>query len=156
MKLKLPSTAKRVELCTKSSVNHKIHRDSIRKLKLLGEFSDQKGLTAAIQKLNREWDTERVLEVNAAALTAAASILTLKKGRGWSVVSGAVSFFLMVHALIGWCPPLPVIRRLGVRTSQEILNEKMELKAIRGDFNHIPEETVFFRTAKIIKAVEKE
>ena len=156
MRIGLPATARRVELCTKSKVNKKIHRASERKLKLLGEFSDRKGLTAAIQKLDREWDTERVLEANAAALTAAATVLTLKKGRVWSLLSGAVSFFLMAHALIGWCPPLPVIRRLGVRTPKEIQNEKMELKAIRGDFNGLPEKKTLFRTVKIMRAVEKE
>jgi hypothetical protein len=31
---------------------------------------------------------------------------------------------LLMHALQGWCPPLPVIRKLGVRTAKEIFEEK--------------------------------
>ena len=34
----------------------------------------------------------------------------------------------------GWCPPLPVIRRLGIRTPEEISNEKTAIKYLRGDF----------------------
>ncbi len=33
-----------------------------------------------------------------------------------------------------WCPPVPVFRRLGVRTCQEIDEEKYALKILRGDF----------------------
>ena len=39
--------------------------------------------------------------------------------------------------LQGWCPPVPVLRRLGVRTQGEIDEEKAALKALRGDFRHV-------------------
>ncbi|HSH82103.1 MAG TPA: hypothetical protein VLA19_26550 [Herpetosiphonaceae bacterium] len=42
--------------------------------------------------------------------------------------------FLVQHAVQGWCPPLLVIRALGVRTRKEIDVEKYALKALRGDF----------------------
>jgi hypothetical protein len=42
--------------------------------------------------------------------------------------------FLFQHAVQGWCPPLPVLRRLGVRTRKEIDRERYALKALRGDF----------------------
>jgi hypothetical protein len=45
-----------------------------------------------------------------------------------------VAGFLLQHALQGWCPPLPVLRRLGVRTADEINQERYALKALRGDF----------------------
>jgi hypothetical protein len=45
-----------------------------------------------------------------------------------------VQGFFMQHALQGWCPPLPVFRRLGFRTQYEIEQERYALKAIRGDF----------------------
>jgi hypothetical protein len=35
--------------------------------------------------------------------------------------------FLLQHGLQGWCPPLPVLRRLGVRTQREIDAEKYAL-----------------------------
>jgi hypothetical protein len=50
----------------------------------------------------------------------------------------AVCEFLAQHALQGWCPPLPVFRRAGVRTQREIERERYALKAMRGDFDRIP------------------
>jgi len=32
------------------------------------------------------------------------------------------------HGLQGWCPPLPLLRRLGIRTRGEIDREKYALK----------------------------
>jgi len=48
-----------------------------------------------------------------------------------------VAAFLFQHAVQGWCPPIPVLRRLGVRTSREIELERIALKALRGDFDHV-------------------
>lgn len=42
-----------------------------------------------------------------------------------------------MHALQGWCPPLPVFRCYGFRTAAEIDYERYALKAIRGDFEGI-------------------
>ena len=50
---------------------------------------------------------------------------------------GIVLPFLLQHAVQGWCPPVPLFRRLGVRTREEIEREKFALKALRGDFEEI-------------------
>lgn len=34
-----------------------------------------------------------------------------------------------------WCPPLPVLRKLGYRSRKEIDAEKCVFKALLGDFN---------------------
>ena len=38
----------------------------------------------------------------------------------------------MQHALQGWCPPLPVLRRLGFRTQNEIERERYALEGVDG------------------------
>jgi hypothetical protein len=38
--------------------------------------------------------------------------------------------FMVQHALQGWCPPIALLRRLGVRTAREIEEERCELKRI--------------------------
>ena len=45
-----------------------------------------------------------------------------------------VTAFLFQHAIQGWCPPLPILRRMGYRTMREIDIERTALKALRGDF----------------------
>jgi hypothetical protein len=49
-------------------------------------------------------------------------------------VPALVTGFLFQHAVEGWCPPIPVLRRLGFRTAREIDIERVALKALRGDF----------------------
>jgi hypothetical protein len=50
------------------------------------------------------------------------------------VLPALVMAFLFQHAVQGWCPPVPVLRRLGFRTVYEIEDETQALKALRGDF----------------------
>lgn len=80
-----------------------------------------------IEELDREWDVERVLEVNASTLALTGLALGLTVSRKWLVLPAAVMGFLLQHGIQGWCPPLPVLRRLGVRTRGEIDREKYAL-----------------------------
>jgi len=65
------------------------------------------------------------------------SLLGLVKHRGFLILPIAVTGFLLQHAVQGWCPPMPVLRRLGFRTPREIEEERSALKAWRGDFEDI-------------------
>ena len=55
--------------------------------------------------------------------------------RKWSLLPGVIGGFLLQHAVEGWCPPVPLLRRLGFRTEAEIQRERYALKALRGDFD---------------------
>jgi hypothetical protein len=90
-----------------------------------------------IEALDREWDIERVLEANAASLSLAGLLLARFQDRRWLWLPAGVAGFLLQHALQGWCPPIPVFRRLGVRTRREIDREKYALMALRGDFEPV-------------------
>jgi hypothetical protein len=57
--------------------------------------------------------------------------------RRFLVLPAAVFAFFCQHATQGWCPPLPVFRRMGVRTRREINQERYALKAMRGDFDDV-------------------
>lgn len=91
-------------------------------------------VSARLAELDREWDVERVLEANAATLMLTG--LTLAAGsRRWLWLTAVIPAFLLQHAVQGWCPPLAVLRRLGIRTRREIDAERTALKALRGDFD---------------------
>lgn len=87
-----------------------------------------------LRELDEEWDVERVLEANAASLALGGTALAAAHDRRWLVLPALVTGFLLQHAVQGWCPPLPILRRLGIRTRREIEAERSALKAIRGDF----------------------
>lgn len=94
-----------------------------------------------IAELDREWDLERTLEMNAAAFAFTGSLLAAVVHRRWAILPLVVGAFLGQHALQGWCPPVEVFRRMGVRTRQEIDREKYALKALRGDFAGVSDST---------------
>lgn len=128
---KLPSMARRVAWNTSGRINAEIRRKTMRHVERAIAEGD---LDGALRRLDREWDTERVLETNAACLLLLSLGLGVTRDRRWLWLTGGVAAFLLQHALQGWCPPLPLIRALGVRTEEEIGAERMALKSLRGDF----------------------
>jgi hypothetical protein len=133
----LPATTARVAEQTPDYVNERIRKkteENIARYSVAGPEDIRQRLT----ELDREWDIERVLEANASAVILSGLLLSLLKDRRWVVVPLMASGFLLEHALQGWCPPVALFRRLGVRTAAEIDQERYALKAFRGDFRDIP------------------
>lgn len=94
------------------------------------------GINRRLAELDREWDVERLLQTNASTLSLLGIGLAATHSKRWAILPGVVFSFLFQHAVQGWCPPLPVFRRIGVRTRQEIERERYALKVLRGDFDH--------------------
>jgi hypothetical protein len=91
-------------------------------------------IESRIRELEKEWDMERVLELNAAFLALSGTLLGAYVNKYWLLLPCAVTVFLIQHSVQGWCPPASLLRFLGVRTRQEIDKEKYGLKVVRGDF----------------------
>jgi len=126
----------RVRRHTSASANQRIDRqiaDTVARYATQSEGA----LTVRIDELDREWDVERTLESHAATAALFGLALGATAGRRWLALSGGVLGFLLLHGVQGWCPPLPLLRRLGVRTRAEIDRERFALKFLRGDFDHV-------------------
>ena len=100
-------------------------------------YSTQPGpvIDRRIEDLEREWSIECWLETNASALAFTSLVHGITTSRKWLLLTGTALGFLFQHAVQGWCPPLPVLRQLGIRTRGEIDREKYTLIALRGDFD---------------------
>jgi hypothetical protein len=133
----LPATDERVPLHTRPRDNRRIHARTLHDVSYFFDASEDE-LSERIQELELEWDIERTLEANAAAVSLAGLALGLTVDRRFLLVPCAVAAFLLQHALQGWCPPLPILRRLGIRTAAEIHQEILALKILRGDFLEKP------------------
>ena len=129
----LPSTTSRIKNNTPPGINAKIREDTLNNINLYKD-SGTAIINDRIEALNREWDIERILTANAGAAVLIASLKCLRKSK-WFLLTGAVGFFMLQHSLQGFCPPAPILRKLGVRTSEEIGSEKAVLKTARGDFS---------------------
>ncbi|MCY6370922.1 DUF2892 domain-containing protein [Clostridium ganghwense] len=132
----LPKSTERVQKHTSSKVNKQIYKDT---LLSIGKHLDKSNeeLSARIDELENEWDVDRVLETKASGLILTSLILGATVNKKWYVLSGMSAAFLLQHALQGWSPSLPMIRRMGFRTPAEIHEEMASLKYLRGDFNHL-------------------
>lgn len=128
------SETDRVRAHTSEAANNEIDK-AIRRSVLAYADESRGAISRRISELEREWDVERTLELNASTLALTGLILGITVDKKWLLVPGVVLPFLFQHAVQGWCPPLPVLRRLGIRTREEIDVEKYALKALRGDFD---------------------
>ena len=83
-----------------------------------------------LRVLERRWDIEQVLEAMSASFTLVGLSMALLRRKRWLILPLAVQSFFLQHAIQGWCPPLSVLRRLGVRTTDEINAEIIALRGI--------------------------
>lgn len=144
----------RVRAHTAEDVNRRIDQDARhRVLQAIG--LSPADVARRIDALDDEWDIERWLQVNASLIALGGVLLGLLVHRRFLAIPCVVLAFLFQHAVHGWCPPLPLLRRFGVRTRREIDAEKYALKALRGDFDEIRSAARRVeRPTRIMEAVE--
>lgn len=127
----------RVQAHTAEHVNREIEKETERRV-IHATGEGEAAISRRIEQIEQEWDVERWLETNASALAFTGTVLGLLVNKKFFAIPCLVLPFLFQHAVQGWCPPLPIFRRNGVRTRREIDIEKFALKATRGDFAGIP------------------
>jgi hypothetical protein len=116
-------------------MNERIDLDT--QLRIRSYVSGEDGrLSSRIGELRREWDFERVLEAESAAMGVLGIVLGALSPR-MLVLPGFVASMILTHALNGCYPLLPLFRRIGIRTQDEIDRELYALKALRGDFDGV-------------------
>jgi hypothetical protein len=125
-------SAGRVEVNTAAEINRRIERQIEANVTYFAEHPNQ--IDARLKELDDEWDIERVLETQASTLALSGVVLGTAVDRRFLALPALVAAFLLQHTVQGWCPPLPFLRRLGIRTAAEIHQERYALKYLRGDF----------------------
>ena len=123
----LPATQTRVQDHTRPEINAEVQRRTINSI---AHAIRTNTLDERLNALDREWDTERTLQTNFSLVALLGLALSLKDKR-WLLLSAGASAFMVQHSLQGWCPPLALFRRLGVRSTAEIERERMALLAVR-------------------------
>jgi hypothetical protein len=97
----------------------------------------QQRLTA----LDHEWDIERAIEANAATVALIGVLLGAFVNVWFLLLPAAVCTFLLQHALQGWCPPVPILRRLGFARNESYSKKDSRSKQhwiLRHRVNAIP------------------
>jgi len=130
-------TVDRVPTRAAPHANERIRRQTEMNIAYFGLRPEE--IDSRLAELDTEWDIERVLETVASCLSLAGLVLRgVNRKRKWLLLTTMVQGFFLQHALQGWSPPVPLFRRLGFRTQNEIESERYALKALRGDFTDLP------------------
>jgi hypothetical protein len=123
----IATTAERVSSNTRPDINAWIWHQTeehMREIAAQGRGAIERRLA----ELDEEWDIERYVETLAPTFTLLGLTLGLTRDRRWLLLPFVVQTFFLQHALQGWCPPIPVLRGMGIRTMQEIERERCCLK----------------------------
>jgi hypothetical protein len=148
----LPATSTRVERATDPELNEAVKRLTDAEVARLEDATDDK-FESRLAQLDAEWDIERALQLNAPIVVLLGLALGQTLDRRFLLLPAAVFTFFAQHALQGWCPPLPIMRRLGIRTAREIERERYALKALRGDFDAVPPAGTMASTERVRAAL---
>lgn len=88
-----------------------------------------------IAALEKEWDIERAHGVNLSMMILISAVLSIKVSKKWNYLAGVAAVSLIQHAVKGNSLPFQLLRRVGLRTADEILLEKRALEDLLDDFN---------------------
>jgi len=128
----------RVRANTWPPLNERLDNEAQLRLREAADSASSDDLTTRITQLDYEWDFDRTLEAEASVMGLVGLALGLALDKRLLAVPAFVAAMLLLHATHGWYPLLPIFRRVGVRTRDEIDRERYGLKALRGDFTAIP------------------
>jgi hypothetical protein len=124
----LPPATPRVAHRTPQAIGRRIARDIDASIRWHALHPGEIG--RRLEELDREWDVERVITANAATLALGGVLLGAFIDRRWLVLPAAVTALLLQQTIQGSCPPVPVLRRLGVRMAAEIDRERAALQVL--------------------------
>ncbi len=130
----LAATVNRVPEHTSASSNRAIRDATERSIRYFRKNPEE--IPRRLAELDREWDVERALATGSSCLSLLGLTLGQSGRRRWYLLPLAVQAFYLQHTLQGWCPPLPVFRRLGFRTPAEIELERCVLKKLMHDADY--------------------
>lgn len=130
-------TTTRVEASTAAGSNEAIRQDSEQRIAAYIQAEPQ-AIEQRLRELDREWTTERIIETEAPLMVGLGVLLGLTKDRRWFGLSAVSASMVILHNLQGWYPLLPILRRLGVRSQNEIEQERYALRVLRGEHSRHP------------------
>lgn len=128
----LQATTTRVEANTSAALNDKFNallHDNISRF----SNADTEAIDIRLAELDREWNTERAIETEAPVMIGLGLALGAAYDRKWYALSAFSAGMMILHSLQGWYPLLPLLRHIGVRSQEEIEQERTALRVLRGD-----------------------
>jgi hypothetical protein len=119
-------TANRVQEHTRTSIDARVQKEMQERLRYYAGPGKAQ-IDQRLSELERESDIERAIEVEAPIMMLTGIALGARVHKLFFVLPVAAAGMVILHSLHGWYPLIPVLRRLGFRTTREINDERHEL-----------------------------
>ncbi len=117
----------RVRRRTPRRINERLDARSEARVRRVAAEGDE-AIRRRLAALDREWDVDRVMMLFLGVAGTIVHEISLRGGPRWlHRILRAQLAVLGAYALIGWVPPLPLLRLLGARTKLEIERERETL-----------------------------
>lgn len=126
-------TAQRVELNTSEIIEQKFDQQLKNNISRYAH-ADRPAIDQRLRELDSEWNVERLIETEAPLMIGLGIALGIGLDRRWFTLSAMAAGMVILHSLQGWYPLLPIFRRLGIRSQNEIEQERNALRLLRGDY----------------------
>lgn len=123
------ATTTRVPQNVPTSTNEAIRSREERRLAYYAAHVEE--IPARLDELDHEWDIERLIETEGPATTAVGMALGAFVDRRFLALAIFAQSMMLLHAVQGWYPMLPLFRQMGFRTVQEIDGERRALEALQ-------------------------
>jgi hypothetical protein len=107
------------------------------RLRQMGRGTTPAHGAARLRELEREIDQEQALQWSAAVLGLLGVLLSVTLHPVFALLPAVAFAMLGQYAVQGWCPPVPLLARLGLRSSSDIDRERYALAAAL-DERHAP------------------
>ena len=118
----IPRTARRVAEVAKPKINETVQKKTESRVSAF-TYAGREAIDKRLKQLDHEWDIRRLMEANTSALMITSVGLGALVNKKWLAVTAVVAGMCLEHAVQGWCPPVPVLRKMGFRTVYEIDEE---------------------------------
>ncbi len=108
-----------------ATASQRLRAEMRRRLEFIGR--DPGRVALRLKELDREWDLDRAVAAHASGIALIGLALGAAVHRRFLVIPLLTCGALLWFACAGRCPPLAALRGLGLRTREEIEDERREL-----------------------------
>ena len=102
-------------------------------------LAGRQAISQRLRELDDEWNLSRAVAAHAGVVSLLGLLLGSSVHPRFRWLTIAASALLLENALVGRAPTRKLFERMGLRATREIQIERQALKALRGDFDHLPE-----------------
>jgi len=101
-------------------------------------YAGPEAVERRLEELDREWTVGRVVKVVSALGIFLGLGLAVFVHPAWIALPTVIGLLLVQHAVSRWSLLTALIRTTGLRRGKDVEHERIALKALRGDFRHLP------------------